>query len=261
MGESAPKPASVSWPVLVLSLLLAVAVTAAVMFALRPGVVPTANPAQDQPPAAHQPGVPLAEPITQKDTISPRDRPAGTVFYPIPFASPPNLKLTAAGRRVYETIKQDELGFTWAARLRLDDFPPEAPPNDIKALIEMSLGREKLSDFAIGIGGVGVFRPKPDLVFEDFTWDAKGIRGPALPPTLEQRGSFMVRPNTDGEVIFPMPYAEAAHVALRGNQWTIITECRANGFKWKNVVEKNFEFAAGGEVQYTAKGLRVVARQ
>jgi hypothetical protein len=256
MAESEPKPVSVSLPVLILSLLLAVAVTAAVMLALRPGLPAVEKPDQPQSLAASRVDALLAEPITQKDTISPREHPAGTVFYPIPFASPPNLKLSAAGR-VYEIIKQDELGFVWAARLTREDFPPEAPPEKIKDLIETSLGREKLSDIAIGIGGVGVFRPKPDLVFEDFTWEAKGLRGTGLPTKFEQRGSFKVLPNTEGEVVFAVPFAQPAHVELLGNNYTMITECRAYGFKWKNVVAKDWEFAASGQVEYVATGVRV----
>ena len=242
MSDSVSKPGGVSMSVLVLSLLLAVAVTTAVMFALRPAG-PTAEP--------QVPGLSETEPVTQSDSVRPGDRPTGTVYYPIPFASPPNLKLTAPGR-VYEIIKQDELGFVWTARLKIEDFPSGTPREHVKDILEGMLSGKatKLSEIFVSVGGVGSFSPKPDLVFEEFTWEAKGIRVRGLPPRFQQRGSFTVLPNTEGEEVFKVSYTQPAHVELLGNSSTVITECRTNGFKWKSG-------AAGGKVEYIATGLRV----
>ena len=123
MGESASKPAGVSPAVLVLSLLLAVATTTAVLFAVRP-VAPAAGTAGGGTMPAAQAEPPPAEPSTQKDTVTPRDHPTGQVFYPLPFSTRPNLKLTAP-TRVYEVVKEDELGFAWAVRPKADDFRAE----------------------------------------------------------------------------------------------------------------------------------------
>src|SRR5262245_47843751 len=97
-----PQRIGVSPAVLALSVLLPVATTAAVVLALRPA--PQAGPAGQGLPDRAGP----LEPLTQKDTVAPRDKLTGQVFYPVPFATPPNLKLKAS-KRVYEIVKQDEL--------------------------------------------------------------------------------------------------------------------------------------------------------
>ena len=111
MGESAPKPAGVSPAVLVLSLLLAVATTAAVLFAVRPVAPPHGGTGGGTTPAAPQADPAPAEPLTQKDTVAPRDHPTGQVFYPIPYAQPANVELH---NNSYTTFTESRTnGFKW----------------------------------------------------------------------------------------------------------------------------------------------------
>lgn len=230
--------------VLVLSVLLAVAGTAAVMFALRPA------PAQQAAGGPSAPGnlgeATAVEPLTQKDTASPKRDVSGKVIYPIPFTVPPSLKLTAA-KREYRIDKQDEYGFTWRAELTADDFPPTVNKDTVAIWIR---------NFTSSLAG----NLKDGLVFEDFTWEAKGVRGGGLPPRVELTGTFNTLPNTDGEVVYEIPFAQPAHVELSGNTNVTVTEMRANGFKWKNVTEKGKEWFGSGTVTWTARGVRGAGR-
>ena len=117
-----PPRAGVSITTLLLSLALAVSVTAAVILAVlyfrQPGSASGGGG-----------GGALAaifgeEPLVQKDTVSPQSKYTGIVYYPTPYGSPPNLKLTAS-KRQYDIVKQDETGFTWMARPMLEDFKDE----------------------------------------------------------------------------------------------------------------------------------------
>src|SRR5690348_133990 len=124
-----PPAKSVSVTTLILSLALAVSTTAAVCLAVLYFRHPAApGGAGGGPLAAVFGGEPPVqkdgyEPLVQKDAVSPQTNHTGTVYYPIPYASPPNLKLTAS-KRQYDIVKQDELGFTWMARPTPDDFDP-----------------------------------------------------------------------------------------------------------------------------------------
>ena len=55
-------------------------------------------------------------------------------------------------------------------------------------------------------------------MFEDFSWEAKGLRAPpsSLPPkTFEQRGSFTTVIGQQGMVAFPVPYASPPNFSHR----------------------------------------------
>ena len=241
---SAPSPAQpssgVSPLVLVLAVLLSVAATAAVVLYLRPTPSPAAGGT-----AANPTGSPALDPFTQKDTVSPKRDSSGKVFYPIPFAIPPSLKLTAA-RHEFVIVTQDEFGFTWGVRPLEEDLVPD-PKRDADMLATLLRNSTAFMTPA---------QLKPGLVYEDFTWEAKGVRGSGLPLPREQTGSFTTLPNTDGEVIYPIPYTQPAHVELTGNNNVAVTEMRANGFKWKNVTKKGDEFFGSGSVTWKARGVR-----
>src|SRR5262245_51847939 len=71
---------------------------------------------------ATEPPVKL-EPFEQTDAISPGSKFTNQYFYPIPYASPPNLKLICDDKkRVVEIVKEDEFGFVWMIRPCLDDI-------------------------------------------------------------------------------------------------------------------------------------------
>ncbi|HEX5269067.1 MAG TPA: hypothetical protein VFW33_01205, partial [Gemmataceae bacterium] len=152
-GPAAPPPRGVSVTTLILSLALAVATTAAVVLA----VLHLRRPAAGGGPIAAILG---EEPLAQKDTVSPQSSYTGIVYYPIPYGSPPNLKLTSA-KRQYDIVKQDEAGFTWMARPLLDDFKDDKRQEaEATNLISTPFGQLFLNAI------------KPNLHFEDFTWEA-----------------------------------------------------------------------------------------
>ena len=180
-------------------------------------------------------------PNVQKDTVKPLGRPAGEVFYEIPYASPPHLALSAP-HRVYRIVKQDEYGFTWEADSLLDDFI-----GDVK-------------DLATAVQ-VGTAVKKPKVEYEDFTYEAKGI--PAAPGQefqrpFEQTGSFQTVLGTQGQENFAIPYASPPQVTLTGhNGTTVLVEATNTGFKWKNGgKDKTFSGDNEGPMTWTATGLR-----
>jgi hypothetical protein len=185
--------------------------------------------------------------LHQHDTVSPGSKSSGIVYYPIPFAAPPNLKITSA-KRQYDIVKQDESGFTWKAVATIDDIRDD-PEVRRHAEAMISVGIKHADD----LGG----RLKPDLQFEDFTWEAKGVRADPAEKLYPQDGTFNTVPGLEGEVTFPFPYAAAPNVELSGPPAilgkVIIVETRPTGFKWKNAGKDDTH---GGTLTWKAKGLR-----
>jgi hypothetical protein len=239
-----PPAKGVSVTTLVLSLALAVCATAAITLA----VVHFRQPAL----GVHGGGggnliaaVFGDEPLVQKDTVSPQSRYTGIVYYPTPFASPPNLKLTAT-KRQYDIVKQDETSFTWMARPMVEDF------HDNKR-------DEAESRLNLPIEVLALSFLKPNIQYEDFTWEAKGVRpgkDAGAMQTFEQSGKFNTLVGKEGEVNFPVPYALAPNVELSGQPASvvIVVESRPTGFKWKNGGDNGFFHS--GEVTWKAKGVR-----
>jgi hypothetical protein len=251
-----PPAKGVSITTLILSLALAVSTTAAVCLA----VLYFRHPAD---PGGMEGGGPLAavlggqalvqkdgdEPLAQKDTVSPQTNHTGTVYYPIPYALPPNLKL-AAPKRQYDIVKQDELGFTWMARPLVDDF--RNGMGDPKTLLDKPI------EYLAGLNPNSLNYLKPDIQYEDFTWEAKGQRagrGTARLSAFPQDGTFNVTRGEAGEVYFPIPYEIAPNVELSGDvtSQVIIVECRPTGFKWKHSGDT---WRDRGTVTWKAKGIR-----
>ncbi len=214
---------------MLLSLALAVAATAAVVLAVvqltnRPGIIATGPSGS---PAASTPGQVVSDaPLTQTDKIDPAGSSMGVVYYPLPFATTPNLKLVCAKRR-YLIFKQDEFGFTWDAG--------ESADPDVQTKEKADSTRK---------------------VVEEFTWEAKGVRGDPAQITFEQSGTFQTGVGQKGEVYFPSPYGSPPNVTLDTSTWnaTVIAEVTPNGFKWVNSgKEENFNNA---RVKWVAKGTR-----
>jgi hypothetical protein len=236
-----PPAKGVSFTTLVLSLALAVCATVAVVLAvIHFRQTPTAGGAS----GGSTPGAaPADEPFVQKDTVSPQSKYTGVVYYPLPYGSPPNLKLSSP-KRQYDIVKQDETGFTWIARPVLDDF------KNIK-------DGEAMLGWAIDQLGANL---KPNLVYDDFTWEAKGVRGTKetlAMKTFTQEGHFAVVAGKEGEVNFEIPFAIAPNVQFSGdNRKTVITECKPTGFRWKSGGTDTNAVYENGDVSWKAKGIR-----
>jgi hypothetical protein len=189
-------------------------------------------------------------PLVQKEAVAPGTTYSGIVYYPAPYLTRPNLKLIC-GQRLYDVVAETELGFTWAAHLRPDDLREGALLKDVTGL-EKLLGDPQTIAAVTG-------KLKPDLIFEDFTWEAKGLRAlpSSLPPKVfEQKGSFYTVVGQEGVVFFPIPFDTPPSVQFFGhNQTTIVTECTAKNFKWRNVAKQETIFNSG-DVSWTANGVR-----
>lgn len=189
-------------------------------------------------------------PLLQTDSVAPRSRYTGTVYYPIPFAAPPNLKLICRPRE-YVVVRQNELGFLWEARPILGDFKGGGPEKD--ELLDEPI--EKLLKSAL----------KPNVQFDDFTWEARGI--PASAQALrahvyEQTGTFLAATGQEGEVTFPIAYAGPPNIELvDGPKWqgrmpVVVVESKGSGFRWKNTgTESRLE---SGPVQWRSRGIPVL---
>lgn len=189
-------------------------------------------------------------PFVQKEPVSPGQTYSGSVQFPQPFHVPPHLKLTSTGKRLYEVVSVTEYGFAWMAKPLPEDIREDAK-KDADA-VERVLGSGGLL-FAQAQGKL-----KPGIVFEDFTWEAKGVRMPlgSLPPrTHTQEGSFQTLIGQEGQVMYPIPYSSPPNVELTGGykNAVVITEVTATGFKWKNPMKD--KFANEGSVQWTSKGV------
>jgi hypothetical protein len=225
-------PRAVSIATLILSLLAATAATAAVVLSLAHSSAPRTDnhlPADD------------VSPFVQEGTVKPEGQAAGTVFYPLPYASPPHLSLSPGGR--YCLARQDELGFTWVDRLRIKDSPDLAKEYP-------ELGR-MLGDQA---------RPgeKADGPQPEFTWGSRGVRaGPNAGGArlFQQTGSFECSPGDEGEVYFPLPYASPPNVELTSLQRVTVTTCTPLGFAWKSAAD-GVRNDQSGKATWVAKGVK-----
>jgi hypothetical protein len=243
----APPPRGLSATTLILALALAVFVASTIVLAVlylrleSPGAAARGDAA----PGAVANGAAMQ----QRDTVSPHSSYTGTVNYPLPYGAPPNLKLSAATRE-YEIVKQDEAGFTWKALAKLDDFK-----DDKRHLMEGHLGRD--IGFQTNVGAL-----KPNLRFEDFTWEARGMR-PGKDTVFVQQGVFNTIADKEGEVNFPIPYGAAPNVELTGQASgaVIIVESRPASFKWKNVPQAGPFAVNSGSVNWKSKGVRAAEIQ
>jgi hypothetical protein len=186
-------------------------------------------------------------PLRQNDTVRPGPDYSGIVYYPTPYLTRPNLKLTCA-KRHYDVVAETELGFTWMARLANDDF--REPPKDAGTLEKI------LSDQTLLAGLKGNL--KAGLVFEDFTWEARGLPASrsALPPKVhEQTGTFRTLKGQEATEYFPVPYSSPPNVQLSGinSQTTIVIDCTAKSFKWRNTIKDNNAYE--GNVTWNSKGV------
>ncbi len=247
VNDSTPNPPpsrGVPATTLILSIALAVTTTAALVLAVLYFL------SASRPANGGTPGQPFASaaltglaPNVQKDAVKPQGLGTGDVFYPVPYAVPPHLTLTAP-HRVYRIVKQDEYGFSWAADSLLDDF----------------VGVNNLQEALQGLQN-GTVQKKPDIQYEDFTWEAKGVPPGAdaeFQRPFEQTGTFRSHVGTEGQENFAIPYASPPQVTLTGqNHSTIMVEATKTGFKWKNGGSDDLPFHNNSmDVTWTATGVR-----
>lgn len=184
-------------------------------------------------------------PFVQKETLSPGPKSSGVVNYPAPYRLKPHLRLNSKDRR-YDIVTETEFGFTWMARHKLDDLVEDARKlKEVDALLERPL--ELLKE-----------RMRPGIVYEDFTWEAKGLRAlpNSIPPqTYQQTGKFNVIHGTEGMVGFPIPYATTPNVEVGGfrGHTVVVVEVTPTHFKWKNVGID--AFGNDGEAVWTSRGV------
>jgi hypothetical protein len=178
---------------------------------------------------------PAAEPSTQRGTVKLEGLPTGTVYYPIPFASPPHLELKPSAR--FLILKQDEAGFTWADRARVKDVAELA--NQFPELAKAASGADKPEG------------PPPDL-----EWEATGPRAAhaGFPRTFAQKGRFESQPGAEGVVYFPLPYASPPNVEFTSLPEVIVTECTRLGFHWS--APASSRSTSTKTVDWTARGVR-----
>jgi hypothetical protein len=183
-------------------------------------------------------------PLVQKETVSPGPAYTDVVHYPVPYLTLPHLKLTG-GKRQYDIVTQTQLGFTWVARLAADDLREGAPKEG--NLLENLLGNP--AALAALKGNL-----KPGILFEEFTWEAKGLRAPLYAVPFAQSGTFYAMPGAEGQENYPIPYESPPNVELSpGSTYTTVVECTAQGFTWRNRGGGGTE--VGGQVTWTAKGV------
>jgi hypothetical protein len=224
----------VSIATLFLSLLAAIAATAGVVLSF---ILPSAGRTGDRSP------VDDVNPFVQEGTFKPEGQAVGTVFYSLPYASPPHLTLRPAAR--YCLARQDELGFTWVDRQRLKDSPELAKeyPDLGRILGKQVEGREKADG------------PQPEVA-----WEAQGVRAgrSAVGARLfQQTGSFQCPADGEGEVYFPLPYQSPPNVELTSLQGVTVTACTLLSFTWKSTAD-GVRDTRGGPVTWTAKGMKAV---
>jgi hypothetical protein len=243
---------SVSVTTLVLALALAATTTSAIAFA----VLYFRQPAPAVGSGGNGSPVAADDPLVQRGTVSPRQIASDIVHYETPYATPPNLKLTPV-KRTYDILRQDETGFTWKARPMVEDFADEALK---RAEVDMKGGNVHVLMLDYLLQWASSYPLKADLRYEDFSWEARGMRipkgGPLMVP-YAQEGTFRALAGEQGEVGFRIPYATTPNVELSSgfhqHENIVIVECRPTGFKWKSVAKDPND---KGDVVWKAKGVK-----
>jgi hypothetical protein len=163
----------------------------------------------------------IVEPFGQQGTEPVRQL-GGVVYYPIPYATPPHLTLTAQSEgRSYAIVRQDEFGFAWVLDVGL---------KDVKDLAGALKDAKDLEGVAAAVAGAGN-KTLPELrPGESFAWEARGVRPfttVAATPPFVQTGSIPARAN-EGVEYFPHACAP------RRNSWLTSPGTRRLGWRRRN---------------------------
>jgi hypothetical protein len=150
------------------------------------------------------------------------------VFFPAPYASPPNIELSqGAGERVVVT-RCTRLGFRWKNTGDKSD---------------------RLAAASAAWTARGVKAAREDLA----------MTAAEEPDVFEQTGSFVAVGMQQGEIYFAVPFAGPPNVQLKPYEYyedanaaatTFVADCTATAFKWKNTGKYS------GKLVWTAKGIR-----
>lgn len=194
----------------------------------------------------------IVKPFAQNGTISVRQF-SDIVYYPIPYATPPQLVLTSKSEdRSFVIVRQDEFGFAWAVAAEL---------KGVKDVAEKLKGARDLPDVAgafVDLDGKGLSSLRPG---EEFTWEARGVRPfttqAAVPPFV-QPGTILlpVGEGRDGLEYFQHPYATPPNVTVSQTNVKILVTT-PTGFRWQ---QTGWQFGAA-TVKWTAKGIRATEAQ
>jgi hypothetical protein len=204
----------------------------------------------------------IVEPFTQKGTVPVKSF-SDVVYYPIPYATPPNLTFTSrSADRSYSIARQDEFGFVWMVDIGL---------KDAKGLAGALQGSKDLKDLAGALTKVDV-KDLPKLQpGAEFNWEARGVRPftiqAAIPP-FQQTGSFTIPPGGPHEQVehFQHPYATAPNVTFSYPTEPVWEDPNIRvllttplGFRWKAINRTNPARAL--KVAWTARGIRAAPEQ
>jgi hypothetical protein len=206
----------------------------------------------------------IVKPFAQTGTISVK-RISDVVYYPVPYASPPNLTLTSkSADRSYTIVRQDEFGFVWMVDVGL---------KDAKQLAETLQNLKDPSDlFGALTKPDGKALPKLQPGGE-FTWEARGVRPfttqAAMPP-FQQTGTFQISPGGPHEQVehFPQPFATPPNVIFFhhetlpnwGEPKIKILLTTPLGFRWQ-ASNPNTNPARIVKMNWTARGTRATPEQ
>jgi hypothetical protein len=183
------------------------------------------------------------QPLVQKGEVKAEEAASASVFYPVPYGSPPNLALTTkSGSRKFLVTRQDELGFTWSMALTV---------GEVKGLGDVLKKPDGKAP-----------EQKPDPGPHEFAWVAKGLPEKAGSPYSkphEQKGSFTAPWGQEGDVYFSAPYATPPNVTFGPNTSNAsIQTVSPLGFSWKNAGASPLPAPS---VPWTAVGVKATAEQ
>jgi hypothetical protein len=204
----------------------------------------------------------IVEPFAQKGTI-PVKRFSDVVYYPIPYATPPNLTLTSKSTdRSYTIARQDEFGFVWMVDVGLKDA------KELGAALQEGKDLKDLAGALAKLDGKGLPKLQPG---EELTWEARGVRPfttQAAVPPFQQKGVFEMPPGGPHEQVehFPQPYTTAPNVTFWSPTAVGWEEPKIKilittplGFRWQAVNPTNP--ARIVKVTWTARGIRATPEQ
>jgi hypothetical protein len=196
----------------------------------------------------------VIEPFRQEGTVELKQL-GGIVYYPVPYANPPHLKLTMkSAERSVNIVRQDEHGFVWGVELTMKDG---------KNLFGAFKGVKSVEDLpgvlaAVDSKGLPALKPG-----EAFTWEARGVRPfmtAATAPPFQQTGTFLVPQLNPGVSYgrvehFQHPYATPPNLTFSAEVKVLATT--ATGFRW----EKWGWVPDQIKITWTARGVRATSEQ